>query len=287
MSMLIEPEMLATLVNDEGLVIVDARYSLAEPGEGLELYRQGHIPGAVYGDLGRDLSGPVIVGETGRHPLPTPEAFEQTIQHWGVNPDSNVVIYDDGGHAMAARAWWLFRWAGLKQVSILHGGMKAWLACRYPVTTEFTENTSGACKVTGNGMSVISADELLQGMSTSRYTLIDARARERFSGAVEPLDSQGGHISGALCRPFAENLDENGRFLSPECLRDAFEKMVDPQKTTVFYCGSGVTACHNMFAYQYAGLQGAVLYPGSWSEWITDPRRPTSRGNEGGASLSN
>ena len=277
--MLIEPEMLATLINDEGLILIDARYSLADSGQGYEMYRQGHISGAVYADLGRDLSGPVVPGQTGRHPLPSRGEFEQTLRRWGVCSDSSLVVYDDGSHAMAARAWWLLRWAGLKKVRILHGGMKSWQACRYPLCVDLPARQAGHVQMANPAMAVVSADEILAGLDESQFALVDARARERFAGEVEPLDTRGGHIPGAVCHPFAENLDDQGRFFAPEYLRNLFSALVGDQKPIVVYCGSGVTACHTIFAMEYAGLRGVSLYPGSWSEWITIPQRPVAKGD--------
>ncbi|WP_257264179.1 sulfurtransferase [Endozoicomonas sp. ONNA2] len=282
MSLLIEPEILATLLQDQHLVVLDARFSLADPKQGRVMYNREHIPGAVYADLEADLSGLVIPGKTGRHPLPDSADWQATLRRWGINKNSQVVVYDDGSHAMAARAWWLLRWAGISQTMILHGGIKAWPAGHYPVTTEVAAVAGNQADFTMGHMPTISAQDVMAQIETEgerrRYKLIDARTYKRFRGDEETIDSQGGHIPGAVCHPFVENLDKNGRFLSADHLREIFTALIGEDSRPVFYCGSGVTACHNIFAMELAGLSGATLYPGSWSEWITDPRHPVARG---------
>ncbi|USE34682.1 sulfurtransferase [Endozoicomonas sp. SCSIO W0465] len=282
MPLLIEPEMLATLLKDQCLVVLDTRFSLADPEQGRVMYNQGHIPGALYADLEADLSGLIIPGQTGRHPLPDQADWQATLRRWGIDKHTRVVVYDDGGHAMAARAWWLLRWAGISQAMILHGGMKAWLAGRYPVTIDVSEMTESQGDFTMGHMPTVSALDLMAQIETEAgrpgHKLIDARAYERFRGEEETMDSQAGHIPGAVCHPFVDNLDEEGRFLSVNRLREIFSSLVGDDSRPVFYCGSGVTACHNIFAMELAGLSGATLYPGSWSEWITDSRRPVARG---------
>ena len=276
MSLLIEPEILATLLNDEQVIILDARFSLANRREGQALFDQGHIPGAIYADLESDLSGDICPGKTGRHPLPAQDQFTDTLRTWGVTEHSLVVVYDDGGHAMAARAWWLLRWAGVNCVCVLHGGLKAWLAARYPVTTESFSRVQSTLLPAFSSMPTVTAEKLHKELGSDSMVCIDARSQERFNGEVEPLDAKAGHIPGALCHPFVKNMDEQGRFLSPEQLRAQFNALIPKGSTPVFYCGSGVTACHNILAMEYAGLNNAVLYPGSWSEWITEPGRPVA-----------
>ncbi|MGI9276005.1 MAG: sulfurtransferase [Endozoicomonas sp.] len=280
MSPLIEPEVLATLLNDARVVIIDARFNLTEAQLGLTMYRQGHIPGAQFADLEKDLSGPVVPGKTGRHPLPDLDTLAEKIRHWGISEKSHVVVYDDGGHAMAARAWWLFRWAGLKKIQVLHGGIKAWQAGRYPMTSEQSLAEVSDFQSQVNPGMTVSADDIMQQLPSKQCCLIDARAIERFSGETEPLDSRAGHIPGAFCHPFTVNMDDSGEFLPRATLRARLEKVINNHPEPVFYCGSGVTACHNILAMEYAGLSGARLYPGSWSEWITDPARPIETGIE-------
>ncbi|WP_067520307.1 sulfurtransferase [Endozoicomonas ascidiicola] len=280
MTLLIEPEMLATLLNDEQLVVLDARFSLADIKLGRVMYDQGHIPGAIYADLEKDLSGDIIPGKTGRHPLPESSDWLETLSRWGITESSQIVVYDDGGHAMAARAWWLLRWAGLRHVSVLHGGMKAWLGGRYPVTADTSETIPVLNHLTTGHMPVISADDLQAQIVSGGLLnpLVDARAHERFRGEEESIDPIAGHIPGATCHPFTDNLNDDGRFLPPEQLNEIFSSLTTGSASLVFYCGSGVTACHNILAMEYAGLHGAVLYSGSWSEWITNPERPVARG---------
>ncbi len=270
--------MLATLLHDDKVVLLDARFSLSNPREGKMLYDQGHIPGALYADLEQDLSGGIIPGRTGRHPLPDPLDFTTTVRRWGVTENTNIVVYDEGGHVMAARAWWLLRWAGFNKVFLLHGGVKAWQGARYPMTTEVAHRTASDVSPSYDGMPVISSAEIANELGGQHFTLIDARGEERFRGDAEPLDSRAGHIPGAICHPFANNMDEQGRFLSRESLRQQFENIILQGSYPVFYCGSGVSACHNIFAMACAGLNQAILYPGSWSEWITDPHHPIAVG---------
>ncbi len=279
MSLLIEPEVLATLLNDDKITLLDTRYSLTDSSFGKKMYQQGHIPGAVYADLEDDLSGPVIPGKTGRHPLPAPESFVEKVQQWGIDSNSHVIIYDDGSHAMAARAWWQLNWIGIKNVSLLHGGIKAWLAGRYPLTSAKTQVSNTRFAFNGHQRPTAKAEDIFAQLDHPVLSLIDARAPERFSGEMEPLDSRAGHIPGAVCYPFTRNMDDNGRFLSPEQLRKQLVTLIDPAKQSVFYCGSGVTACHNIFAMELAGYTDSVLYPGSWSEWIVDPARPLETGS--------
>lgn len=274
MSLLIEPEVLATLLNDKKVLPMDARFSLSDRRQGKELYRQGHIPGAVFADLEEDLSGPVISGQTGRHPLPDKKKFAKKLREWGIKRKTTVIVYDDGSHAMAARAWWQLRWAGIKKVLVLHGGIKAWQAARYPMTTDIPDRSGTDFEPSFKGMPVVQVDELLLHLEDGRYTLIDARGHERFSGRKEPLDLRAGHIPTAICHPFMDNMDDSGRFLSKKELRKQFRCLVEEDSLPVHYCGSGVTACQNLLAMEYAGIEGSALYPGSWSEWITDPERP-------------
>ncbi|WP_330926051.1 sulfurtransferase [Candidatus Sororendozoicomonas aggregata] len=275
MSLLVEPEVLATLPGDTRARVLDARFSLADASQGRSLYNEAHIPGALYVDLEQDLSGPVIVGKTGRHPLPEAFHFSKKLQSWGIDETTQVVVYDEGSHAMAARAWWLLRWMGLTRVCVLHTGLKGWLAEDRPVSAELPVITPTTFESEGGHMPVISADTITRSLAAdAAMTLIDARAVERFNGQVEPIDPRAGHIPGALCHPFTDNMDQQGRFLPPPVLKETLEPLLRGDDRAVFYCGSGVTACHNLLAMEYAGLGTGVLYPGSWSEWVTDVNRP-------------
>ncbi len=281
MSPLIEPEVLATLLNDPRVIIIDCRFTLgqADADFGYKCYLQGHIPSARYLDLEKDLSAPVIAGKTSRHPLPTSGDFAQLLQKLGVCSDSHVVVYDDGGHAMAARAWWQLRWIGVEKVQVLHGGVKSWLGGKYPSTTEKPEINPSQFKANPQNQMLVTAQQVEDQLKNSVFQLVDARAHERFAGEVEPLDNRAGHIPGAICRPFLENMDESGSFLSPEQLKQAFSNLSDSGLEMVHYCGSGVTACHNILAMEYAGIKNTKLYAGSWSEWITVTSRPIAKGD--------
>jgi thiosulfate/3-mercaptopyruvate sulfurtransferase len=275
-SAVISPTELAELLPSEGLRVVDCRASLQNPEAGREQYRQGHLPGASFADLLQDLSGPILPGKTGRHPLPTIETFVARVRSWGIGSASQVVVYDDASGAFAARLWWLLRWLGHETVAVLDGGFPAWVAENRPVTTQAPILAVGDFSPRSHTDWLVQARELLQ---SAPRKLFDARAPERFRGDVEPIDPVAGHIPGAVNLPFADNLD-NGRFRSPAELRERFATALDgtvPEEAVV-YCGSGVTACHDLLAFAHAGLPLPKLYAGSWSEWITDPEHPIEKG---------
>jgi thiosulfate/3-mercaptopyruvate sulfurtransferase len=260
----------------EALRIVDCRASLASAEAGRELYRQGHLPGASFADLLHDLSGPILPGRTGRHPLPPIETFVARVRSWGIGEASQVVVYDDAGGAFAARLWWLLRWLGHESVAVLDGGYPAWIAEGRPVTTQAPILAVGDFSPRARTDWLVQARDLMQ---SSPRKLFDARAPERFRGDVEPIDPVAGHIPGALSLPFADNLQE-GRFRPAAELRERFAAALGgtaPEEAVV-YCGSGVTACHDLLAFAHAGLPIPKLYAGSWSEWITDPERPVEKG---------
>ncbi len=273
---------LAERLSAPELRILDCRFALDDPAYGRTRYAEGHVPGAQFADLERDLSGPIIKGVTGRHPLPDPARLQEALRAWGVDQDSTIVLYDDGPGAFAARAWWLLAWLGKRDgVFLLDGGFQAWQAAGLPVTAQVTEPAHGDFTARPDACLVVEADQLGRRLAEPGLTLIDARALPRFRGEVEPLDPVAGHIPGARCAPFTDNLGADGRFLPPEQLRQRFENLLagrNPEQL-VAYCGSGVTACHNLFAMSLAGLPLAPLYAGSWSEWITDPARPVARGD--------
>jgi thiosulfate/3-mercaptopyruvate sulfurtransferase len=276
-SAVISCQELATLLAEPGLRIVDCRASLQNAAAGPEAYAKAHLPGASFADLLEDLSGPIVPGRTGRHPLPLIEAFAAKARGWGIGAQSQVVVYDDAAGAFAARLWWMLRWLGHDAVAVLDGGLPAWLAEGRPVTEAVVERAPGDFQPLPQPNWLVTARELAAPQSISRR-LFDARARERFSGDVEPIDPVAGHIPGAVNLPFAENL-KDGHFRSPAELRQRFAAVLDrtPPEAAVVYCGSGVTACHDILAFAHAGLPLPRLYAGSWSEWITDPARPTER----------
>ena len=279
LAQLITPQQLAARLQQPKLRIIDCRFSLEDADYGRCSYAQGHIPGALHADLERDLSGEVVAGVTGRHPLPQPQALLARFREWGLNNDDEVVLYDDGPGAFAARAWWLFAWLGKRDgVYLLDGGLTAWRGAGLPLNDVTPDGQPGSFSGEADASLTINASQLLERLGRDSLTLIDARALPRFLGEVEPIDPVAGHIPGALCAPFTDNLDANGRFRGPEQLRARFSDLIDGQlsETLVAYCGSGVTACHNLFALCLAGYPLASLYPGSWSEWITDANRPVA-----------
>lgn len=273
---------LAARLDQPGLRILDCRFALEDPAYGALHYEQGHIPGARYADLERDLSGPVQKGVTGRHPLPDPARLVERLRAWGIDDDSQVVLYDDGPGAFAARAWWLLAWLGKRDgVFLLDGGLKAWRAANLPLSAERPAVVPGHFGGRPDPSLLVDAEALRRRLDDPQLTLIDARALPRFRGEVEPLDPVAGHIPGARCAAFTDNLGADGRFLPREQLRRRFAGLLDgrPAERLVAYCGSGVTACHNLFALSLAGYPLAPLYAGSWSEWLTDPSRPVATGD--------
>ena len=278
---LISPQALNERQSQPGLIILDCRFALEDPDYGLRSYAEGHIEGAQFADLERDLSGPVTKGVTGRHPLPDPDELIERLRGWGINNDSDVVLYDDGPGAFAARAWWLLAWLGKRDgVFVLDGGLKAWHAAGFPLNLDSVKLPRGHFDGALDNQLLIKAQALQKRLNDPALTLIDARALPRFRGEVEPIDPVAGHIPGAQCAAFGENLDSSGRFLPVEQLKQRFaEKLGDRSPDElVAYCGSGVTACHNLFALALAGYPLGKLYAGSWSEWINDPQRGVATG---------
>jgi thiosulfate/3-mercaptopyruvate sulfurtransferase len=282
LAQLIAPQQLAERLGAPKLVILDCRFALEDVDYGQRSYAEGHIAGAHFADLERDLSGPVVKGVTGRHPLPDPQQLIQRLRSWGIDNDSDVVLYDDGPGAFAARAWWLLAWLGKRDgVAILDGGLKAWHAAGLPLSLDACDKREGNFSGQPDASLVLDAAELANGLGTPDLTLLDARALPRFRGEVEPIDPVAGHIPGAHCAAFTDNLGPDGRFLSPQQLKQRFAALLGTRQpqALVADCGSGVTACHNLFALALAGYPLARLYAGSWSEWITDPQRPVAKGD--------
>ncbi|MBA1378508.1 sulfurtransferase [Pseudomonas brassicacearum] len=278
---LISPQALEQRRSQPGLVILDCRFALDDPDYGQRSYAEGHIAGASFADLERDLSGPVLKGVTGRHPLPGPDALIARLRAWGINNDSDIVLYDDGPGAYAARAWWLLAWLGKRDgVYLLDGGLKAWHAAGLPLSLDPPATVPGTFIGAPDADLLVDADTLQQRLGQPDMTLLDARALPRFKGEVEPIDPVAGHIPGAQCAAFTDNLGADGRFLPADQLKQRFaEKLGDRSPTgLVAYCGSGVTACHNLFALSLAGYTLGRLYAGSWSEWINDPQRGVAKG---------
>ncbi|MFC4161354.1 sulfurtransferase [Chitinimonas lacunae] len=261
------------------IVVVDCRHELADPEAGRLAYAAGHLPGAFFLHLDQDLSGPKT-GRNGRHPLPEPAVLAQRFGAIGITAGRRVVGYDASGGIFAARLWWLLRWLGHDQVQVLDGGWQAWLEAGLPTNTELPDPRPGSFTAHPQRDWIVSAEELLAGLDQERHLVVDARSPTRFAGQDETLDPVGGHIPGARNRFFQHNLEPGGRFKSAAQLRQEWLALFAgwPVERTVQQCGSGVTACHNLLALEIAGLSGARLYPGSWSEWCSDPARPVATG---------
>ncbi|HTJ97110.1 MAG TPA: sulfurtransferase [Rhodocyclaceae bacterium] len=269
----------AALHADPRRHIFDCRFNLAEPAAGASAYAEGHIPGAQYLHLDHDLSGS-RTGKNGRHPLPDPHVFASRLGSLGLTPDMPVAIYDDAGGMFAARVWWMLHWIGHQAVvSVLDGGIQAWLAAGFELSQEVQHPAAKSYLLTKTGP-VVKAQDVLNFLGASSAYLLDARSADRFRGENETLDPVGGHIPGAKNRFFRDNLTDDGHFKPAHQLRTEFMEQLagaDPS-TVVHSCGSGVTACHNLLAMEVAGLTGSKLYAGSWSEWSSDPSRPMEKG---------
>jgi thiosulfate/3-mercaptopyruvate sulfurtransferase len=275
---------LAAHLDDADWVSLDCRFELARPEWGERAWAAGHIPHALYAHLDRDLSGP-RTERSGRHPLPDPGALAATFSRFGIDAEVQVVAYDQGPGAYAARAWWLLRWLGHTRVAVLDGGFAAWQRAQLPVSTEPAARPPRRFEARPDRGWVVTTDAIAAALASGSLAraqplLVDARGADRFAGENETIDPVAGHIPGAHNHPFAGNLDARGQFLAPEELRRAWTASLRgrPPAAMVAMCGSGVTACHNLLALEVAGLRGAKLYPGSWSEWIRDPARPVARG---------
>jgi thiosulfate/3-mercaptopyruvate sulfurtransferase len=277
---LVDAATVASHLDDPRWVLVDCRATLSDPVEGPRRYSAGHLPGARYAHLDTDLSGPVTAS-SGRHPLPDPAVLADRFGRWGIGPDTQVVAYDDAGGAYAARLWWLLRWLGHDQVAVLDGGVPAWVAAGHALVAGVPEVNArhfiGAPR-DGLWLDVAEVLELVEGDRSG--LLVDARGAARYAGAEEPIDPVAGHIAGAINLPFTGNLGADGKFLAPTELAARYRAALAGRSPdeVVGYCGSGVTACHVLLAMEHAGLPGARLYAGSWSEWLRDPARPLRTG---------
>lgn len=273
---LVDDADLAAHLDDPDWRVFDCRHLLNDPEAGSRAYAAGHLPGAFFLHLDRDLSG-LTTGRNGRHPLPDPLRLTATLSLAGVSATTQVVAYDDSGGMFACRLWWLLRWLGHDQVAVLDGGLARWLANGRPLTSDPPRSSPGVMTVAQRDW-VVSGDEVLADLPVGRFCLVDARSPDRFRGENETLDRVGGHIPGARNRFFRDNLDADGCFRPTAELRREFLTVLagrSPQEV-VMSCGSGVTACHNLLAMEIAGLSGARLYAGSWSEWCGDPARPVA-----------
>jgi len=276
---LVSTEQLAAFLDDPNCVIVDCRYDLANESWGMDQYRAAHVPGAVYADLARDLSGKAD-GHSGRHPLPGLDAIVATFRQLGISDGSQVVAYDQSSGMYASRLWWMLRYMGHDAVAVLDGGFAKWLAEGRPTRAGEETRAGGGFTARPRPEMRVTANQVWARLGDPEMTLVDARAPARYEGREEPLDRVAGHIPGARNHFFQRNLGPDGTFLSAARLRENFSALLGstpPQQVTL-YCGSGVTACHNLLAMEHAGLSGMKLFPGSWSEWSSDPDKPVATG---------
>ena len=267
---LIQAEELASLLSTD-CAIIDCRFSLFDKEKGRRDFAHSHIPGAVYAHLDDDLSGRIIPGQTGRHPLPPIPEFTRLLSEWGIDKQTQVVAYDNRAGAIAARLWWMLKWLGHNGVAVLDGGWKEWQAKGLPTETEVRTRLPKNFAAQVREELAKDAAQVEHLLKNASATVVDSRAAKRYAGIEEPIDPVAGHIPRAINLPFMENVGPDGKLLPAEALAKRFrEALADtPPDRVVFYCGSGVTACHNLLAYQHAGLGEALLYPGSWSDWIT------------------
>jgi thiosulfate/3-mercaptopyruvate sulfurtransferase len=275
-------ELKKDLESGKEFLLFDCRSDLTNPKAGYESYLDGHIPSAIYVDIDHDLASEKN-GQNGRHPLPAIEQWIKTCASLGITKDSNIVIYDNHSCMYAVRMWWMLRATGHKHVRLINGGYGSWLAAGF--TGEKTDNQRLNTPAATSGMTVAAfkdallASDLLQNLSSKKFVILDARSSDRFRGENETLDPVGGHIPGAINRFFKNNLAANGQFKSADVLAKEFRDLLGetPSESIIHQCGSGITACHNMFAMELAGMNSSMIYPGSWSEWCADPARPIEK----------
>jgi thiosulfate/3-mercaptopyruvate sulfurtransferase len=275
---LVDTETVAGLLHDPAVLVVDCRFDLSDTEAGEREYERRHIPGAVYASLDRDLSGP-RTGRNGRHPLPDPATLADTFGRLGIGDATQVVAYDQDSGIFASRLWWALRWLGHDAVAVVDGGFAKWVAEGHPTTQGRDTRSAQAFTAALRAGMVVGADEVEAIRANRQWRLVDARAPERFSGETETIDKAAGHIPGAVNHFYKLNLSDRGTFRTATELRARIAPTLgDVQaERVVCYCGSGVTACHNLLALEQAGVHGAKLYPGSWSEWSSDETRPTER----------
>ena len=277
--MLVSVKQLREHLDDPRWCVVDVRHDLFDADAGIRAYREGHIPGAVFANIDTQLSG-TKTGFNGRHPLPRRNDLIEAFRVWGINNDTNIVAYDAQGGQFASRLWWLARWLGHRTVALLDGGWSKWASETRLTSREVPVRPRGNFTASDSMMPLVSVQQVLQQLEASDRILLDARTPERYRGEQEPIDPVAGHIPGARNRPWQQNLNADQTFKSPSELRAEFNALLGKQAPSqvAHQCGSGVTACHNVFAMELAGLPGSALYGGSWSEWIADPARPVATG---------
>jgi len=278
---LIDVQSLATHLDD--CVVVDCRNDLFDRSRGRVLFEEAHIPGAAFLSTDDDLASPKGDGRRGRHPLPDRAALREKLETLGLSSGRQLVVYDADNGSFAARLWWLARWLGHAEVAVLDGGFRAWVAAGFPVEQGkgLTTRQAGSLREQAAIGEPVAVDEIVASLGQAAMLIVDARAGERYRGEVEPLDPVAGHIPGAANRPFVQNVRPDGRFKPAEVLRAEFESLLAGRRpeSVVHQCGSGVTACQQLLAMEYAGLSGSRVYAGSWSEWCQDPARPVATGH--------
>lgn len=278
---LIEAEALAPRLDSPRLRVFDCRFDLARPDHGSQCYREAHLPGAAYADLNRDLSAPPTPS-SGRHPLPDPGSFAARLRAWGVDEDSEIVVYDDDSGMYAARLWWMLRWLGHDDVAVLNGGLGRWRQLGLPLTGEVPRRSPGSFRARPRPGMTAAIEDVATVATDPGARLLDARGPQRYRGETEPIDRVAGHVPGARNQPYTDSVGRDGRLLPAAELRALLASGLAgiAADRTVVMCGSGVSACHLLLAMEHAGLGGARLYPGSWSQWSSDPARPVATGEE-------
>lgn len=273
---LISSDIVSAHLSNPDWVIIDCRSSLADLDYGRRVYAESHLPGALYANLEKDLSGPVVPGSTGRHPLPDITALAAKLSDWGIAAGVQVVVYDDRSGGIAARLWWLLRWLGHEAVAVLDGGWQEWIKRELPTTAEVPVPVPRHFEPQLHPEMLVDVEQVDAIRTDEHFKLVDSREQIRYEGKHEPIDPVAGHIPGAVNLPFANHVGPDGRIASAEATRNQWMNVLGatPPEQAVVYCGSGVTACFNLLTMAHAGLDGAKLYPGSWSEWIADPARP-------------
>lgn len=266
---------------NQKILLADCRYALTDSAAGAQAYAQGHIPGAVHADLGALLSSPPT-GKNGRHPLPDPQVFANGMAALGAHPDTLVIAYDAEDSMFAARLWWLLRWVGHENVQVLDGGLRAWVAAGGELSSDTATPARGRFSQRPPTVPQVDFTSVIANLESKGRQVVDARSPDRYRGENETIDPVGGHIPGAINRFFKDNLGPEGRFKPAAELREAFLALLGdlPPERVIHQCGSGVSACHNLLAMEVAGLPGAALYPGSWSEWCHQPGAPVASGSQ-------
>ena len=271
----------AVRIGDPAWLFVDCRYTLGDPGKGRRDYDAGHLPGAIFASLDDDLASPHVPGRTGRHPLPEKSAWLDTLSGWGIAPATQIVAYDGGvGQSAAGRLWWMLKWAGHDRVAVLDGGFPRWVETGNLLTTAPPSHRQNRrFEPRWRDDMQVSAAEVAARLAAGSATVLDARAVERFRGEVEPIDPVAGHIPGAISAPYTANITPGGVMAPVSTLTERFDALAPGRRAedVIVYCGSGVSAIQNLLAFAHAGRGIPRLYPGSWSEWITDPSRPVTR----------